>query len=475
MSSTLTDLSIADCGQLLQRRAISALELLDATLARIEQTEPAIHAYVQVLYRRARATATAVDHEIADGRYRGALHGIPLAIKDLYDIAGLPTRAGSHALPETLAHTDATAVARLRAAGAVIVGKTVTHELAYGVNTPPTRSPWMVNGYPGGSSAGSGAAVAARSAFGALGTDTGGSIREPAALNGVVGLKPTFGLVGRTGVVPLSASLDHAGPLARTVRDCALLLQALAGADPRDPGSIAVPIPDYSAAIEAPVQGMRVGVDRGFFLSNDVWPEVRSAVEAVLTDYANLGVEIIDLAVPHAQLMSTVGSTLILVDAAVFHARLLREHGAALDPLTRRMLEVGSLVPATQYVQAQQARRLMRDAMRALYDRHRLDALLSPTVPTTTMPIAQAMQPDDRGQDPMSAAFHYMVPANLTGQPALSVPCGFSKAGLPIGVQLLGRPFAEETILRLGHAYEQHHQWASISPPASPSGGTPLA
>jgi aspartyl-tRNA(Asn)/glutamyl-tRNA(Gln) amidotransferase subunit A len=465
MPATQTHRTIGELAPLLQRREVSVREVVDETLVSIAASEPNIHAYVQILHDRAREAAAAADRAIASGFYRGPLHGIPIAVKDLYDIRGLATEAGSRALAGASAQRDATAVARLQSAGAVIVGKTVTHELAYGVNTPPTRSPWLPDGYPGGSSAGSGAAVAARTAFAALGTDTGGSIREPAALNGIAGLKPTFGLISRAGIVPLSASLDHAGPLARTVEDCALLLQVLAGADTRDPGSIAVAIPDYRGGLAAPVRGMRLGIDRASFLGAGVWPEVRAALDTVLDEYADLGVEVIDLQLPNADLMGTVGSTIILVDAATFHGRLLREQGDLLDPLTRRMLEVGALVPAAQYVRAQQARRVLRDGMWDLFTRYRLDALISPTVPTTTMPIDQVLEPDETGQDPMSAAFHYMVPANITGQPALSLPCGFSQSGLPIGVQLMGRPFAETTLLRLGRAYERNHHWFEVLPP----------
>jgi len=258
----LTDLSLVEAGALVQQRSISSSELVDATLRRIEATEPVVHAYALVLAEDARRRARQADRELAQGHWRGPLHGLPLAVKDICYTRDAPTEAGSRAMAGFVPDYDATVVRRLREAGAVLVGKTVTHEFAVGVNTPPTRTPWDMSAYPGGSSAGSGVAVSVRSAGGALGTDTGGSIRIPATINGIVGLKPTFGRVSRYGVVPLAASLDHVGPLTRTVEDCAVVLQAIAGYDPLDSGSLDEPVPDYRAELEAGVAGLVVGVER---------------------------------------------------------------------------------------------------------------------------------------------------------------------------------------------------------------------
>jgi aspartyl-tRNA(Asn)/glutamyl-tRNA(Gln) amidotransferase subunit A len=460
----LAYLTVREAGTLLARREVSALELVEATLRRIEETEPLIHAYALVLTEQARDTARQVDQELARGEYRGPLHGIPVGIKDLCYTAGIPSEAGSRALAGFIPSHDAAVVERLRAAGAVIAGKTVTHELAYGVNEPPTRNAWDPACYPGGSSAGSGAAVAARSAFGAIGTDTGGSIREPASLNGVVGLKPTFGLVSRFGIVPLSPSMDHAGPIARTVEDCALLLQAIAGYDARDTGSIERPAEDYGADLERGAAGLRIGVESRFLFGEQVWDEVRAAVDGVLGEYADMGAELVEVEIAAIDLMSPVGTTIFVCDGSAYHRHLLRERGGDLDRATRIMLELGELIPATHYVTAQRARAVLRDEMRATFTAHRLDAILSPSVPTTSVPMAMVSQASESAEDPLSAALHHMIPANVTGQPALTVPCGFSAAGLPIGFQLLGRPFAEATLFRLARAYERSHSHAAAVP-----------
>jgi aspartyl-tRNA(Asn)/glutamyl-tRNA(Gln) amidotransferase subunit A len=464
MSTDYTALTIVDAGRLLASRAISAVELVEATLQRIDQTEPVIHAYALVLADAARMAAIEVDREIARGKYRGPLHGIPIGVKDLCYTRGIPTEAGSRALAGFIPTYDATVVTRLREAGAIIIGKTVTHEFAYGVNVPPTRSPWLRDGYPGGSSAGSGAAVAARSAFGALGTDTGGSIREPATLNGLVGMKPTFGLVSRFGIVPMSQSLDHAGPITRTIEDNAILLQALAGFDARDSGSIDAPPVDYMSALNDGIEGLTIGVERSFFFGSQVQPEVRAAEETVIAELAKHGAKIVDVSMPELGLIETVGVTIMLVDAGANARRILRDHAQELDPTTRIMFELGELVPATHYVTAQRVRRVVRDAARDLYRANALDALISPTAPTTTFPIDIALKVDESGEDPMSASLKYMIPANVLGLPALTFPCGFSSEGLPIGCQLMGRPFAEATVYRLARAYERNHEWAVVMP-----------
>lgn len=455
-------LSIGEAGALIASRSISALELVEATLRRITETEPLIHAYTLVLAEQARAEARRLDRETAEGRSRGPLHGIPIGVKDICFTEGIRTEAGSRAMAGFIPPYNAAVVERLHAAGAIMIGKTVTHEFAYGVNVPPTRNAWNVECYPGGSSAGSGAAVAARSAFGAIGTDTGGSIREPASLHGLVGLKPTFGLVSRFGVVPLSPSLDSVGPITRTVEDAAILLQALAGYDARDAGSIAVPTESYRTSMEGGIDRLGIGVQRAF-PGDQVQPEVRSAVDVVVRELAALGARIVEVDLPAAELMSTVGVTILLADASANHGRVLRERGSDLDPATRVMFELGELVPAAHYVKAQRVRTVIRRMVRDLFRAQRLDALISPTSPTTTVPMDHAASMDQSDEDAISAALNLMIAANLTGLPALTVPCGFSAAGLPIGFQLLGRPFGEGTLFRLGRAYEEQHAWARMA------------
>jgi aspartyl-tRNA(Asn)/glutamyl-tRNA(Gln) amidotransferase subunit A len=460
----LTDLTIRDAGVLLARRAMSASELVAATLRRIEITEPRLHAYVRVFHEHARRAAAEADRDLARGYWHGPLHGIPLGVKDLCYTKDAPTEAGSRVLAGFVPPYDATVVQRLRSAGAIIVGKTVTHEFAWGVNVPPTRNAWNVEYYPGGSSAGSGAAVAARSAFGAIGTDTGGSIREPAALNGLVGLKPTFGRVSRHGIFPASPSFDHAGPLTRTVEDCAIMLQALAGYDARDASSAAEPVPAYTADLEHGPSGLRIGVERAYFLDDGVRPEVRAAMDAVLATYAQLGAEVVDVTIPHLNLMNVVGLTIVLTEASAYHGHFLRERQSDFDPATRVLLELGELLPGTAYVIAQRVRRMLRDIMSQVFRAYRLDALLSPTLHTSSVPLHKVSQPDDTVEGPLSRAINYLMPANVTGQPAITVPCGFSHDGLPIGFQLTGRPFDEALLLRLARAYEREHSWVERKP-----------
>lgn len=460
----IVELTMREAGSLLARRELSVAELVEATLRRIEQTEPVVHAYALVLAEQAHAAARAADAEISAGQYRGPLHGIPIGVKDLCYTRGVPTEAGSRALAGFVPEYDAAVVERLRAAGAIIIGKTVTHEFAYGVNVPPTRTPWLADGYPGGSSAGSGAAVATRSAFGAIGTDTGGSIREPASLNGLVGLKPTFGLVSRYGVVPLSPSLDAVGPLARTVEDCALLLAGIAGYDPRDAGSIDAPVPDILGGLEVGASGLTIGVERGYYFGELVSGEVRTAVDGVLAELSAQGARIVEVEIPDLDLMSVVGMTLVLTDASAYHGGLLRERGADLDPATRVMFELGHLVPGPHYVTALRARRRIRDRLREVFTAHALDVLISPTTPTPTMTVDVVWRENEQGEDPTTAAINFTLPASLAGMPALSAPCGFTADGLPIGYQILGRPFDEATVFRLARAYERNHDWASVTP-----------
>jgi len=464
----LVELTIAEASAALRRGDITSLELTDATLRRIADTEERIHAYVHIYGDAARADAQERDRELSQGRWRGPLHGIPIAIKDLLHTTDAPTEAGSPAMRGFLSGYNATIVERLRQAGAIIVGKTVTHELAYGVDTPPTRSPWGSDHYPGGSSAGSGAAVAARSAYGAIGTDTGGSIREPASLNGLVGLKPTFGRVSRHGVVPLSFSLDHAGPITRTVVDCALMLGAIAGYDPRDPGSIDEPVPEYLHGIDADIRGLRIGVERDYSFGPTIQGPVREAVEEMIAELASLGAEIVEVTMPELFIMSPVGLTILLVEGSAVHRRLLRERGDHLDPNTRVMLELGEFVPATHYVQALRARSVLQATTRHLYAAHGLDMLLGPTLPTPTVAMDMLGVPDESGEDPMTAAINTTFPGNVTGLPTMTIPCGFSPDGFPIGAQLMGRPFGEPALFRLARAYERNHDWVSRRPPQFP-------
>jgi aspartyl-tRNA(Asn)/glutamyl-tRNA(Gln) amidotransferase subunit A len=459
--SDLTRLSLTAASDALRRGETTSQELTAATLRRIEQTEPVVHAYALVLAERARRAAYQADRELAQGHWRGPLHGIPLAVKDICYMRDLPNEAGSRALAGFVPGYDATVVRLLDDAGAVIVGKTVTHEFAYGVNTPPTRTPWNLACYPGGSSAGSGVAVTVGSAFGAIGTDTGGSIRIPAAVNGIVGLKPTYGRVSRYGVVPLGTSLDHVGPLTRTIEDCAVILQAIAGYDAADAGSVRAPVPDFRASLDTGVAGLVIGVERPHFFYDGVTADVREAVENVVRTLGELGARIVEVELPELSWSPEVLMTIMAAEASAFHRQRLRERPDDYDPATRGSLQMGEFIPATHYLTAQRARSLLRNRMKNLFAAHGLDALLSPTMPVTTVPFPElfAERADYLGESPILSMIHHSFSANLTGQPALCAPCGVSGAGLPIGYQLLGRPFDEVTLFQIARAYEQETSW----------------
>jgi aspartyl-tRNA(Asn)/glutamyl-tRNA(Gln) amidotransferase subunit A len=464
--SELTSLTLAEASEKLRQRSVSAVELMEATLKRIDMTEPLIHAFAWRDGDQALAEARRADSALTNGSAHGSLHGIPIGVKDLLYTKGIPTEAGSRVLEGFHPPHDATVVTRLRDAGAIIVGKTVTHEFAYGQNVPETRNPWQLDSYPGGSSAGSGAAVAARALFAAIGTDTGGSVRTPSAVNGIVGLKPTYGRVSRHGCIPMSSSLDHIGPMTRTVQDTALFLQAIAGFDRGDPASLSAPVPDYLADLGAGIQGMRIGVDKGYFLYDQVQAPVRDAVEAAIRVLVSLGAERVDITIPELEWSTTVGNVMTEVDMSTWHRQFLRSKRDLYDPGTRLMLELGELIPGTHYVLAQQVRTRIRDAVRRCFTEHRLDALLGPTIPVTAPRLDQLSVDlvDENAEGGLSTLVHHEYPANITGLPALSVPCGFSDAGLPIGFQVIGRPLDEMTLLRIGHAYEAVTPWHTREP-----------
>jgi aspartyl-tRNA(Asn)/glutamyl-tRNA(Gln) amidotransferase subunit A len=457
----LTDLTVSEAAELLWRRDVSAPELLQATLRQIEATEPVYHAYATVMREVAEQAAASAQRELDSGYCRGPLHGVPVGVKDLLHTTDAPTEAGSKVLAGFVPAEDASVVTRLRDAGAVIVGKTVTHEFAYGQDVPATRNAWNASCYPGGSSAGSAVSVALRSAYAAIGTDTGGSIRVPATVNGVVGLKPTFGRVSRRGVIAMSPSLDHVGPITRTVKDAALVLQAIAGFDPRDPSSLDCPVDDYPSELEQPIDGIRIGVDREYAFYEHVTDDVRDGVTTALSDLEQQGATLVDVRIPAFELMPTVGLVTLLADTSTYHRRYLRDKAAAYHPNVRVMLETGNLVFASDYLVAQRARRMLRDEVRRVFEDNHLHALASPTLPSTTVPLDElsVALKSDSSQSTLSTFVHHTFPANVLGQPALSVPCGFSSQRLPIGLELLGAPLDEATLFRIGHAYEREHDW----------------
>jgi aspartyl-tRNA(Asn)/glutamyl-tRNA(Gln) amidotransferase subunit A len=444
-------------------REVSPVAVVDLMLARIAAFDDDLQAYVHVS-ERARADAQVSAEALARGISRGPLHGVPIAVKDNYLTADMPTTAGTHAQGYTFAYEDAAAVARLRAAGAVLIGKTRTHEFAWGTETPPTRNPWDSARIPGGSSGGSGAALAARLAYGALGSDTGGSIRIPASLCGVVGLKPTFGRVSRAGIVPHSWSLDHAGPLALSVRDAALMLQVLAGHDARDPGSADMPVPDYRASIEDGIEGLTIGVCRNHFFGRNE-SDVERCVEQAIDDMRSLGATVVDFEVPNLRYGLGAIFAIELASSAAYHDAALKSGATAeMADDVRTLVEIGRLVSAADYLRAEQLRaQLIEDFASVLA---RVDAIVTPASPVTAWHRGQAsVVTGGIEESPLAASWRLTYPFNLTGLPALSVPCGFDSRGLPVGLQIAGRPFDEAMVLRIGQAYERLHRWNAIVPP----------
>jgi aspartyl-tRNA(Asn)/glutamyl-tRNA(Gln) amidotransferase subunit A len=432
---------------------LSPVELTESVLRRIEATEPAINAFAHVCGDRAREQAVTAEEEIAAGGYRGPLHGIPLGVKDLYDTAGIPSTSSSKVRAEHVPGTDAVAVRRLLDAGMVMVGKTHTHEFAYGGRTHATRNPWDTGRIPGGSSGGSAAALAAGSCMVGMGTDTAGSIRIPANLCGTVGLKPTYGRTSRRGVASLSWSLDHVGPLTRNVVDCALVLEVLAGHDPLDPASVDVPVPDYSAGLLGDLRGLRVGVPGNWFFDH-VREDVEASVRAGIDVLAGLGAQLREVTIPYPDQVVGAEWAIVMPEAAAYHEESLRTKGELFRPDTRVKLEVGGLVLATDYIRALRVRTLMQRAWATLFDD--VDVVVAPVQPFSA-PLVDEMEvtwPDGSTEPVDLAMIRLTSPANLTGLPTLALPTGFDAAGLPLGMQVTGRPFDEATLLDLGVAYE---------------------
>lgn len=458
-------MTLREAAAAVRARKISPVELAQASLSRIRETEPKLNAYVRLTEERAMAAARQAEREIAAGINRGELHGVPVAVKDLYDMAGLPTTCSSKVRQDHIAPADAACVVRLEQAGAVIVGKTHTHEFAYGAATPTTGNPWNTDHIPGGSSGGSGATVAARGCFMAMGTDTGGSIRIPAAVCGTVGIKPTYGRVSRFGVASLSWSLDHTGPLTRTVGDAAVCMGALAGYDPRDPGSANQPVADYLAELELGVKGLRIGVPSNYYferLDPDVERNARDAIARLKAE----GAELVDVALPLTDRIMPVEFGLLLPEASAYHHEMLRTRRDLYEPDVLALLEAGELMPATDYIAAQRVRGLIQAAWRAVWDEHRLDAIVAPAVPIPATRRGETVVrwPDGHEEEVIAAFVRLSAPANVTGLPSVAVPSGFSAAGLPTSIQVIGRPFHEARILRVARAYERVVDWASRAP-----------
>ena len=465
------ELCYASAGQQaprIQNREVSPVEVIDAHLERIGATEGVLNSFITLLAEEARSSARRAEAEILRGNYRGPLHGIPVGLKDLYNTAGVRTTSGSRIFDNYLPDRDCTVASRFQQAGAILLGKLNMHPFAYGptgenADYGHMHNPWNPELITGGSSGGSGSAPAAGQCTIAMGSDTGGSVRIPAALCGIVGLKPTYGLVSRSGLTPLSWSMDHPGPMVRTVEDSALVMNVVAGYDPEDPGSARVEAPDYTAALTGDVKGLRIGVPTEYFTA-PLDPEVGQAVREAIGLLEELGASVVEVDFPMFEYAQAVSGTVLMSEASAYHRDLLKRDADKIYPPVRLRLEAGLFVSAADYLKAQQGRSEFNRAVRRLFET--VDLLAGPTEPVTAPRIlAQEVQAGEVSIGTTAALTQYTRPYNITGSPAISVPCGFSRDGLPIGLQLAGRAFDETTVLRAAHAYEQATDWHRRRPP----------
>lgn len=463
----LLELSLTEAARLVRKKEISPVELVDAALGQIERVDSRLHAFISV-YEEARDVAKAAEMMAAAGHSLGPLHGVPLALKDNIALKGLRTTAGSKILADWLPEDDATVAARLRSSGAIFVGKLNMHEFAWGGTSDnphygAVRNPWNTERFPAGSSGGSGAAVAARMCWGALGTDTGGSIRLPSAINGIVGIRPTYGRVSNHGIVPLAWSMDTAGPMTRTVDDCALMFASIAGHDPKDPTTAKVPVQDYLARVGQDVRGLRIGVVSDYFFHH-LQPPVYKAVKSALAVFEELGASIEDVPIGNIHGNISAQLTIESCEPSTYHQRWLRERPDDYGDDVRTLLEVGEMLLATHYLQAQRYRSLLRQEFTEAF--RRVDLFVCPTLPFTATRIGEMHVVIENGvqEDMLSAIMQFTGVPSLTGLPSLAVPCGFDDDGLPIGMQLIGRPFDEGTLFQAGAAFQSATRFHQRAP-----------
>src|SRR5258705_2622602 len=455
-------LTIAEAARLIERKELSPIELVESRLDRIARLDGRLNSFIRVLAEEARAEARAAEAEIAADRYRGPLHGIPIGLKDIYETVGVATTGHSKVMQDHVPKADAFSVTRLRDAGAIVMGKLATHEFALGgpsfdLPWPPARNPWDTTRFTGGSSSGTGASVAAGLVLGGTGSDTGGSIRGPAAFCGLAGIKPTYGLISRMGILPLAFSLDHAGPMAWTAEDCAILLQAMAGHDPADPGSADHPIPDYRAALQGEVKGLRIGLIRHFYeRDNEVNPATQAAIAAAAQTLEGLGCTVRELTLSPLADWAACGMAIMQCEAYAIHEANLRARYTDYGEIFRDRMALAGLVTGADYVQALRRRRELIDELdRAMAD---LDLVMTAAAPSEA-PMIDAV-PKFAILDRPSLT----MPFNVTGSPAMSVCCGYTDTGLPLSFQIVGKRFDDATVLRAAHAYEQATPWRGRRP-----------
>jgi len=462
--------SMMDLARMIRAKEVSPVEVTQAHLDRIATLDGKLRAYITVMGDAALAAAKSAEAALVSSAVLGPLHGVPIGLKDLYCTRGVKTTGGSKVLVDWVPEEDATVVSRLVGAGAIVLGKLNMHEFAYGPEglNPHYGTPWnpwdaTTHRICGGSSSGSGAAVAAALCPGALGSDTGGSIRIPASLCGISGLKPTYGRVSRSGALPLSWSLDHVGPMCRTAADCALMLGAMAGYDPRDPTTSVLPVPDYVAALTGVVKGLRIGLIKPFFMDSSAAP-IRRAVEQAVKVLEGLGASVQDVTLDKVRIAAGASTAIIATEAYAYHEEWIKKRSQEYGADVRERLRVGAFVSGKDYVNGQRARGILRDEVDALMAK--LDVLLCPTTPIAAAPVG-ANEVDINGEKHgvRPSLIRFTRPFNTTGHPAASIPCGFNDEGLPIGLHIIGRPFDEATVLRVADAYQRVTDWHTRRPP----------
>ncbi|MBI1787128.1 MAG: Asp-tRNA(Asn)/Glu-tRNA(Gln) amidotransferase GatCAB subunit A [Acidobacteria bacterium] len=466
--SEILFMSVAGLAPLLRTRKLSPVELVRAFLDRIEAVNPKVNAFITVTGEQALEQAKKAEREIAAGGYRGPLHGLPYAPKDLLATKGVRTTNGSKATSNWIPDHESTVTERLNQAGAILIGKLNLLEFAMGSGQKglvgPARNPWDLTYSPSGSSSGSGAAVAAGMVPLAIGSDTGGSIRNPAKSCGIVGLKPTYGRISRFGVTTLSWTLDHVGPMAKTNADVARLLQVIAGPDPRDRTSAAAPVPDYIKALTGNVKGLRIGVPTEYFFDR-VHAETEAALRRAISLLKDLGAALVDVKVRNASLCGVVSSIILGSEAAAFHEKGLKQNADLLEPLVRERLEAATFHSAADYIKALRIRTVLMEEMRRVFQT--CDVLMLPAgnaAPKLDGEIAGTDAPSDPPLPPRPDSYNL---ANVTGIPAIVLPCGFTAGppSLPLGIQFCAKPFDEATLFRIGHAYQSATDWHRRRPP----------
>jgi aspartyl-tRNA(Asn)/glutamyl-tRNA(Gln) amidotransferase subunit A len=455
-------LTITEAAALIGKREVSPVELIESRLSRIDKLDPTLHCFIRRMGEEARAAARTAEAEIMAGRSRGPLHGIPIALKDIYETKGVPTTAHSKVLIDHVPQQDATSVRLLTEAGAIVLGKLATHEFAFGgpsfdLPWPPPRNPWDTSRFTGGSSSGTGAAVAAGLILGGTGSDTGGSIRGPAAFCGLAGLKPSYGRVSRAGILPLGFSLDHAGPMAWTAEDCAIMLQAMAGYDAADPASANRPVPDYRAALSGEIRGLRIGLISHFYATDNPANETtRQAIAAAVRMLEDLGCSVRELRLSPLADWAACGIVIMLTEGFAIHEATLRERFTDYGEAFRDRMALATLITGADYVQATRLRRELVAEFGSVMAN--LDLVMTAAVPSEA-PTFETVSKFALFERPSLT-----MPFNVTGSPAMSVCCGYTPAGLPLAFQLAGKPFDEATVLKVAHAYERATSWRSVRP-----------